>query len=299
MPAKRRRTRTRLLSNTRPIFAKKSSSISSQATRSLIRTHHVLQKQLHTALANNDTASTERLRAELAASGGLQRYQEASIQGQSCERGGDTSRVLMEWIEDCYSSGLRPGSSGCQKLRMLEVGALKIDNACSRSRMLDVQMIDLHSQHPGIQQQDFMERPIPLKQSSESEGFDIVSLSLVINYVGDAMGRGEMLKKVRSFLRREGRRKQSAEAADTILPALFLVLPAPCVTNSRYLTEERLDDIMISLGYRKVKRKLSSKLVYYLWHYDNPSEHVGGNTRFDKQEIRRGPMRNNFAIVLQ
>ena len=71
---------------------------------------------------------------------------------------------------------------------MLEVGALRIDNACSRSGLLDVTRIDLHSQHPDIQTQDFMERPLPSASAFETEGFDILSLSIVFNYVGDSVG---------------------------------------------------------------------------------------------------------------
>ncbi|KAL8947049.1 MAG: hypothetical protein Q9222_006630 [Ikaeria aurantiellina] len=299
MAANGKRSRARLLSHSRPSYAKKPSSLSSQATRSLIRKHHTLQKQLCTALARNDTASAENLRAQLADSGGLQKYQEASIQGQSCERGGDSSRVLVEWIKDCYSSDQRPGSAIHKKLRMLEVGALKVDNACSRSGIFDVQRIDLHSQHPGIERQDFMERPMPSSEAMETEGFDIVSLSLIVNYVGDAVGRGKMLKRVKGFLRASGNGKNTAKAGSAILPALFLVLPAPCVVNSRYLSEERLNDMMVSLGYEKVRWKLTNKLVYYLWHYIGYNDHVKREATFQKQEIRRGRTRNNFTIVLQ
>jgi 25S rRNA (adenine2142-N1)-methyltransferase len=80
------------------------------------------------------------------------------------------------------------------------------------------------------------------------------------------------------------------------VPGLFIVLPAACVMNSRYVTEERLEDIMKSLGYDVVEKKISSKLAYYLLHFD-PSRKTKAS--FAKVEIRPGGQRNNFAITLR
>ena len=200
----------------------------------------------------------------------------------------------MQWLSEILPDIRTDIASGKkERFRMLEVGALRIDNACSRSGIFDVTRIDLHSREPGIEQQDFMERPMLSLEEREKKGFDIVSLSLVVNYVGDAVGRGEMLRRVTQFLR-----KQKLEAGlGEFFPGLFLVLPAPCVTNSRYLDEERLEELMQALGYVKVKRKMSMKLVYYLWKYEEESN--GANRAFKKEEVRQGGSRNNFAIVLR
>lgn len=158
-----------------------------------------------------------------------------------------------------------------------------------------------------------MQRPVPFK--GEEGRVDIVSLSLVLNFVGDAGGRGEMLKRVSKFLRRrtydddDDNHKEGGESrAGSILslPGLFLVLPAPCVTNSRYLDEDRLEAIMRTLGYLKAKRKMTRKLVYYFWTWQagslrmdgNPTENGKPEAKFKKEEIRKGPGRNNFAVVL-
>ncbi|KAL8791499.1 MAG: hypothetical protein Q9213_000116 [Squamulea squamosa] len=293
MAVKKKRRKPLLLSHTRPPSVTRTPSLSSQATRSLIRKHHTLQKQLKRASINGDSTLADNIQAQLQASGGLQKYQEASIQGQSLDRGGDSSKVLMEWINEALQHDpscdmMEPG-----RFRMLEVGALKVDNACSRSGFFDVTRIDLHSQHPDIQTQDFMQMPVPSLETLETDGFDIVSLSLVINYVGDAISRGNMLKRISSFLRNEG--QSSWEKAKYGFPALFLVLPVSCVTNSRYLDEERLESIMVSLGYVKTRRKLGRKLVYHLWQYKAMSDLKVG---FKKQEIRPGGNRNNFAIIV-
>ena len=142
-----------------------------------------------------------------------------------------------------------------------------------------------------------MARPVP--ESAEAlgrEGFDVVSLSLVVNYVGDAAGRGEMLRRVGKFLRRRSGGEDEGGVEERV-PALFLVLPAPCVLNSRYLDEERLEAVMESLGYVLKERKMSRKLVYYLWRFEGPDK--GRRKAWKKEELKTGGARNNFAIVLR
>ena len=249
-----------------------------------------MRKQFSAAVSRGNTSEAEVIRAQIDALGGLPKYQEASIQGQSAQRGGDTSKVLMEWLKE--AEGENKTSVGSRRqLRMLEVGTLRPDNACSRSGLLEMERIDLRSRHPEIKEQDFMEMPICAAGDLNQEGFDIVSLSLVVNFVADPVGRGEMLRRVAGFLRPYSSHEES------IFPSLFLVLPAPCLTNSRYLDEERLDAIMKSLGYERAKRKLSSKLVYYLWKFE--SGKIGRSKVFKKEEIKAGKSRNNFAIVLR
>jgi 25S rRNA (adenine2142-N1)-methyltransferase len=227
--------------------------------------------------------------AEIEALGGLEKYQQASLQGQREDRGGDSSRVLIDWLE-AENLSTSVADEGV-RLRMLEVGALSTDNACSKSGLFDITRIDLNSQGEGILQQDFMERPLP-KDSSEK--FDIISLSLVLNYVPDPRGRGDMLRRTLEFL--HGTRAYQSTSVSNMFPCLFLVLPAPCVTNSRYLDEERLVAIMASLGYTKTMSKTTQRLVYYLWK-SGPKPKAA--QEFSKREIRSGPNRNNFAVVLQ
>ncbi|TDZ17759.1 25S rRNA adenine-N(1) methyltransferase [Colletotrichum orbiculare MAFF 240422] len=124
------------------------------------------QKKRQQALARNDANEAAALAAEISALGGIEEYQKASLQGQKKDRGGDSSRVLLEWLRAVklprtkrkYEEG---EIDGLQRLRMLEVGALSTENACSKSGLFDMEHIDLNSQQPGILQQDFMERPLP------------------------------------------------------------------------------------------------------------------------------------------
>lgn len=278
--------RIKSLKSGRPPLAKSMKSMSRRASRTLINTHHQLEKKRRQAVAKGDKAEELSISNELAKLGGLDHYQKASLQGQSHDRGGDSSRVLLEWlpVKELKASG--------QKLRMLEVGALSTNNACSRSGLFEMIHIDLNSQEPGIHQQDFMQRPLP---KDDSERFDIISLSLVVNFVPEAEVRGQMLARTLLFLYEESNTPSSA-TSEAVFPALFFVLPRSCTTNSRYFTEERLEEIMKALGYFRIQAKLTQKLTYSLWRRLN--KEPASKPRFMKKEVNPGKTRNNFVITL-
>lgn len=285
----KKKAKLKSLSHGRPPYVKPIRTISSKKTRTLIRSHHTLEKQRAKALDDGNDAEAAVLQGKIEAQGGIESYQRASLIGQNNERGGDSSKILMEWLEPVVPALKEQKKSG-SRLRMLEVGALSVSNACSKSHLFDVQRIDLNSQAEGITQQDFMERPLPC---DATEQFDIISLSLVLNYVPDALGRGKMLLRTLEFLNT----RPTSQDLTSHFPCLFLVLPSSCITNSRYMDETKLELIMVSLGYVQVEKKLSNKLVYYLWRLD--AEKVKQGTAFKKEELRAGKTRNNFAIVLK
>ncbi|KAJ3540875.1 hypothetical protein NM208_g4862 [Fusarium decemcellulare] len=282
----RKQTRLKSLSNGRPPTAKSSRSMSRKASRSLINAHHQLEKQRRQAAAKGDKDAESRLASEVAKLGGLDHYQKASLQGQSLDRGGDTSKVLLEWLP---VSDLRKRH---QPLKMLEVGSLSTRNACSTSGIFAMQHIDLNSQEPGIKQQDFMERPLP---KNDSDVFDIISLSLVLNFVPEAEGRGQMLLRTLSFLR------PACEAptgtAEELFPCLFVVLPRSCLDNSRYFTQARFEELMTMLGYACMKTKMTQKLAYSLWRRTAAASDKRPD--FAKKEISPGRTRNNFVMTLK
>ncbi|SCV00609.1 LAME_0G10880g1_1 [Lachancea meyersii CBS 8951] len=183
--------------------------------------------------------------SEINERGGLQNYQIASTIGQDKNRGGDSSKILIKWFQAVRDPG--------HQYRALELGSLSAKNAISTSGTFKlVVRIDLNSNDPvNIQRQDFMERPIP---ENDSERFDLISCSLVLNFVPNPRLRGQMLMRLNSFLR------QDVKSA-----YVFLVLPLPCVANSRYMTETRLCDIMAHLGYRTINQHKSHKIIYLLF----------------------------------
>jgi len=75
---------------------------------------------------------------------------------------------------------------------MLELGALLPNNYESCKTWIDNHPIDLNSRHPDIVEQDFLERPVP---SKEEDKFDIISCSLVMNFVPEPKDRGEYIEK--------------------------------------------------------------------------------------------------------
>ncbi|KAI4686384.1 uncharacterized protein J4E84_005662 [Alternaria hordeiaustralica] len=285
--------RQKTLSHGRPPVSKPKERMTSERSRTIIRTHHRLQKEHAAALKKGDVSSAEEIARAIEKNGGIKMYQAASKQGQAKDRGGDSSKLLVDWLQQ--SKVLDPKardrrSAGNAELRCLEVGALSAKNEISKyASVINMTRIDLNSQGPGIEKQDFMERPLP---TCDDERFDIISLSLVLNYVPDAVGRGEMLKRITKFLRKG---VAWTETADSVLPVLFFVLPLPCVDNSRYLDEDLFLGIMGDLGFTMKFSKNSSKLCYYLFTLTNEPK----ATTAEKRKIRDGPGMNNFCIVVE
>ncbi|KAF2666304.1 hypothetical protein BT63DRAFT_55561 [Microthyrium microscopicum] len=272
-----------------PLIQKPKATFSSKATRTIIRKHHNLLKAHAQAIKVGDDETAAELAQQLSEDGGLSKYQQASQIGQLNSRGGDTSKVLVNWLQE--SSILPWIHDQGSPLRVLEVGCLSPNNAISKVPNVEMERIDLHSTHPSIREQDFMKTLVP---SLASEKFDLVSLSLVVNFVPEAAERGKMLQRTSWFLSHTRKSTESSNAS-AVLPCLFLTLPLPCVENSRYFTAERLADIMNSLGYELTHSKTSTKIFYSLWKF-NP---VAVKPKlFKKEEIVTGRSRNNFAITL-
>lgn len=284
------------LSAGRPPLTRSSRTMSRKASRSLINKHHQLEKQKRQAASAGDSQREAAIDSQIEQLGGIMQYQAASLQGQSTERGGDTSRVLLDWLP---MQKLKQGKDeNSEKPRLLEVGSLSTRNACSASGVFDTVHIDLNSQEPGIEQQDFMERPLP---QTDAARFDIISLSLVVNFVPDAAQRGEMLRRTLQFLRNTftatTTTTSTGDSQEEMFPSLFLVLPRSCLDNSRYFTDERLLAIMQSLGYTRLRSKTTQKLAYSLWRRDGVMMPRGET--FDKKEVNPGRSRNNFVITLK
>ncbi|KAF7789548.1 hypothetical protein EIP86_000494 [Pleurotus ostreatoroseus] len=270
------------------------SSNKPSATRAVIRRFHVLKKrqaQLQKGLQYGGTSSGARdaqvelaeIEREMAELGGLEAYQKMSSIGQGNDRGGGSEKVLVEFLAELgYPNKLPKG----EKWKVLEVGALKPDNYSSCEAWMDVTPIDLHSRHPAIMEQDFLK----LNEDTNREQWDLISLSLVVNFVPDLKDRGTA-----------GRLPILAYAFLRPGKYLFLALPLPCVTNSRYMTPEHLDTLMEALAFTqlKLKWKQGGKMAYWLFQKStNPQQSGRDLTAFEKKQVlRTGNDRNNFAIL--
>jgi len=262
------------------------------ATRAAIRRFHVLNKrqtQLQRFLegdgnelskqARNAREELEAIEQEIADMGGLEAYQKMSVIGQGNDRGGGSERQLFEFLEELGY----PKNLGQQRWQVLEVGALKPDNYESCSSWMDVTPIDLHSRHPSIMEQDFLQ----MNEDDNCEKWDLISLSLVVNFVPEPKDRGRMLRLAHSMLR-PGQ-------------LLFLALPLPCIMNSRYVTPEYVQGLMKALSYTEVKSrwKNGGKMAYWLYQKREPDGNVAVDiTPYEKKIVLRQGNRNNFSILL-
>lgn len=102
---------------------KKLSSASHKATQSTISTFHTLLKQRKriesqlAASASSDQHQVlqqqlDEIERQVKELGGIEAYQQASTLGQSSQRGGDSSHVLIKWLK-----GLRASTDWSTPLR--------------------------------------------------------------------------------------------------------------------------------------------------------------------------------------
>ncbi|KAJ7286028.1 putative methyltransferase-domain-containing protein [Mycena rebaudengoi] len=252
-----------------------SGSSSKQASRTVIRRYHVLLKQQAQlkVLPSPDSNALEEINRQLEEIGGLKSYQHMSAIGQGNDRGGGSEKIAIPWLKEIY----KPNVSSM--LRLLEVGALMPDNYASCSSWIKTTPLDLHSRHPSILEQDFL----LLTTAEHHEKWDVISLSLVLNFVSDARDRGRMLRLAHDFLVPGGH--------------LFLALPLPCVLNSRYLTCEHLTALMDAIGFSQVKErwKAGGKMIYTLYRKQDTPNFIDP---FTKKTVLRQGNRNNFSILL-
>lgn len=94
MPVKKPKTKLKSLSHGRPPTVKPLRSISSKATRTLIRSHHTLEKEKAKAQKDGDVIKAAAIARQIELQGGIEGYQKASLKGQANDRGGDSSRIL-------------------------------------------------------------------------------------------------------------------------------------------------------------------------------------------------------------
>ncbi|KAI0781194.1 putative methyltransferase-domain-containing protein [Trametes elegans] len=273
----------------RPVQPSGSSS-RPQATRTVIRRFHVLikrQAQLHQAIRarkSNVLAAHTELNAverEIEELGGLETYQRMSAIGQDKDRGGGSEKTFVAWLRELHVPEQLKAQN--ERLRLLEVGALKPDNYAPFSSWIDVTPIDLHSRHPTIQEQDFL----LMDPKEHCERWDAISLSLVVNFVPDAKDRGRMLRLAHTMLRPEG--------------LLFVALPLPCILNSRYLTPEHLQGLMATVGFDQVysRWKEGGKIAYWLYRkVPAPNSGARDFSSYQKKTVFRQGNRNNFAVLL-
>lgn len=118
-------------------------------------------------------------------------------------------------------------------------------------------------------------------------GFDLVAMSLVLNFEPSAAKRGQMLCKARSLLRRNG--------------FLAIVLPLATIDNSRYFDETMLMELMGRLEFVNLVLHRSPKLFYALFQLHDRAEplSVPAYEPMPREQVRHKVTCNNFHIELE
>jgi hypothetical protein len=238
------------------------------------------------------------------------------------------------------------------KLSLMDVGALDCPVIYHQKPQLfqTILSIDLNPQSKNVIRCDFFAYPVvpcchkrvgrdyskylaalhdnvldPLENDTRRL-FDVISLSLVVNFLPSPESRGAMIEKAIHHLNPQGAR------------LLYIVLPLACITNSRYCTRDHLisDIIEVGLGAKVLAERKSLKLYAVLLQisssrcgcpcgctscsvhfnvdlnrHQNPSVEPNApcicngplssncsRVSFKKSLIHDGRARNNFAIVI-
>lgn len=193
------------------------------------------------------------------------------------------------------------------------MGALRHDNYQTCSSWIDWLPIDLNSRHPRIKEQDFL----GLDKDTNSEHWNIISLSLVVNFVPEPLDRGRDYQCMRRRCLIGGTGRMLRLAHQFLSPGglLFLAvslpfcftspnaftsysqLPLPCVSNSRYITFELLEELMRHIGFHQIKERWKSggRMAYWLYRKQSPTP---SPINFLKKTVVRTGQRNNFVILL-
>lgn len=82
---------------------------------------------------------------------------------------------------------------------------------------------------------------------------------------------------------------------------LFVVLPFPCVSNSRYLTGDTFKALVSALGFELVQERWhpKSKVAYWLWRWkEEVAPQATLATWTTKTLVNEGPKRNNFTVLI-
>ena len=128
--------------------------------------------------------------------------------------------------------------------------------------------------------QDFFELPF----SSLSGSFDVVVLSLVLNFVPSIARRGSMLRLTSRLLREGG--------------LVYVVLPSACLLNSRWVDEAVMRSVMNSCGLQVEWMRWSARLVMLEARKVRGGVAEGMQGGYQPRQVRRGDGFNNFSISL-
>merc|ERR1711991_139671 len=168
--------------------------------------------------------------------GGLEAYQSVSVRGEKAS-GFDSSTFVLEELAKRAVRG---------RFQLLDVGAIyhrypARDERVPKGLKLRVTAIDLTSSDERVKKEDFF-------QFDPQARFDGLVLSLVLNFVAQPLERGRMVLKAAAHLKEGG--------------LCFIVLPAHCLTNSRYCKFGLFRRLLSRVGLIMVSDRTTDKLFF-------------------------------------
>ena len=255
--------------------------INSRKDRKIIGEYHTLNKKID-AVRRNPSISKEDKETKIAELqvkreklGGIEAYQQASKLGEARHGSFNSAKWVIKQLKALKVFPVQKSTEihvANNKLRLLDVGALD-NNYQKHVKWIHCTPIDLNPQSSKVMKADFL--ALQGKQL-----YEVVVMSLVVNFEGDVRKRGDMLRKCETLIVDQG--------------YLFFVLPLPCIKNSRYLNEDLFVSMMDSLGFDVSAKHNSNKLSFFMFRKTRQCQAKS----FPKRVLRKGGNHNNFAIVL-
>ncbi|KAJ3137921.1 hypothetical protein HK100_000267, partial [Physocladia obscura] len=159
-------------------------------TARINRFHALTKKKAFIAKTVRDPAEAARMiesiQAEMDEIGGLHAYQRASLKGGDERSGrGACGKWLISHLPKLFNHNLRQDPNNLHSpayIKLLDVGALNGETYAKQAKWISAEYIDLNPQHANVTKQNFFERAPP---ALDVEKFNIVCLSLVVNFVDD------------------------------------------------------------------------------------------------------------------
>ncbi|PXF49410.1 25S rRNA (adenine(2142)-N(1))-methyltransferase [Gracilariopsis chorda] len=248
--------------------------------------YHTIQKRLAAVDRNpqfaNEAARHARkqiLRAQLAVIG-LENYQTASREGEKLSAGFDCSKWVLHELRDV--------TFAASSVKLLDVGAIikrfpGATTTASGQVAMQVTAIDLHPENSELGSHVIQADLINYAAREDLHAtFDVICLSLCVNFEGCPKRRGLMLKSAQVLLKDNG--------------LLFFTLPAACVQNSRYFDEQLLRQVLSACGMQQTKLHFTNKLMLCV---SRKAHHAFVAAQLQKRRVlRQGTSRNNFWITI-
>lgn len=106
MPRAKRTRKQPLVSTAAPTVSHKATQATISRFHTLLKRKSALERKLGSDEPFDDGLRRElhKVDSDIEALGGLEAYQHASTLGQSSQRGGDSSKVLIKWLKELRSS---------------------------------------------------------------------------------------------------------------------------------------------------------------------------------------------------